>query len=280
MSTVDFDQSWPFDLDGYRANMSRWRRMGRLWIHNGVVQGAGSEFEWRGIDLAGQVCYVGPGVGTIEGFYGEAPGQLRVGTPGNDGMVKLRLDYGAQQVQVFFEAWHAWHDDPWAAHGVMETPLWEVWPDGRVADRRLFVSPDVVTGLETIPDWVPRGHIFHGATGGPTDIPVNSWHYALWFSLSGVTVGRNIRATVDCSAGATPAGAQNTWVHFRAVQGDLVTVVKEVRMWMANSQTPTHMWGEMVFPATDDLYIGTFVGSGSSVRFHNARLNFYDLGRN
>jgi hypothetical protein len=157
---TNMDAYWPFDepTEGVltrSVNMLRWRKMAHLWCHWGVV--SGHRFGSFGVVQRdpGRLL-LGGGAAWVNGFYGERYNWSDVATPGDDGMVKVRVDMGAQTMTVFFEAWHAWHSDPHAAHGVFEIPLYEVWPT-HYLDRRYFVSNEIVPGLPEIPAWVPKG---------------------------------------------------------------------------------------------------------------------------
>jgi hypothetical protein len=285
MSTVDFETFWPFEEEGRQANMSRWRRMGRLWLHNGVVQGVGDQFIGLNYEAANQRFLVGTGAAFIEGFYGATANWTWVSTPGNDGMVKCRLDPGTQQVQICYENWHGFHDDPWAAHGIVETPLWEIWPDGRFADRRLMVSPDVVEGLETIPGWVPMGRRYE-VDGPPGDAEVALGSNAVQMNLSwmpGFAVGRSYRVAGYASV-STGTGWSNSWAHLRAMDG--ATPFRDIRIARPIQPPPTQGWGEFVLHHVHaDMQLCVQVGVGVGVGFGNChftanscRIEVTDLG--
>jgi hypothetical protein len=288
MSQVDFETFWPFEEEGRQANMSRWRRMGRLWLHNGVVQGVGEQFLARAYEPANQRFLVGTGAAFIEGFYGATANWTWVSCPGMDGMVKCRLDQNAQQVMICYEGGHAYHDDPWAAHGVVETPLYDVWPatDPRGwADRRLMVSPDVVEGLETIPGWVPMGRRYEvDGPAGPAEVALGS--NAVQMNLSwmpGFAVGRSYRVAGYASVSAG-TGWSNSWAHLRAMDG--TTAVRDRAIARPIPSGPTQGWGEFVLDhVAADLQLCVQVWGGVGGGFGNlhftvnsCRIEVTDLG--
>lgn len=195
----NMDAFWPFDEpEGQLArsvNMLRWRKMAHLWCHWGVVSGFGDGFVLREYH-SGRVL-IGTGAAWVNGFYGERHNWAWVDTPGDEGMVKVRVDTGAQTMSLFFEAWHGWHSDPHAAHGVFEIPLYELWP-GRWADRRYLVSNEIVPGLPEIPAWVPKGstlpavidHQVDVGSGGQVLMAFTDW-------LPGYAPGRTYRVTAS-----------------------------------------------------------------------------------
>jgi hypothetical protein len=204
----NFDAFWPFDEpEGSLAtsvNMTRWRKMANLWCHWGVVSGFGDGFVLREYH-SGRVL-IGTGAAWVNGFYGQRENWAWVDTPGDDGMVKVRVDSGAQTMTLFFEAWHSWHQDPHAAHGVFEIPLYELWP-GRWADRRYLVSNEVVPGLPEIPAWVPKGTVRAEANVG-ADV-ANGTEVLFVFTdwMPGYAPGRTYRAVAQFMDAQLVAGA-------------------------------------------------------------------------
>ena len=290
MTTVPFDTYFPFPEPGRQATMPRWRAMGRLWLHDGVVQGVGEQFPVHagGWNPAEGRILIGTGAAWVNGFYGETANWTWVQTPGNDGMVKVRLDPGAQQVLICYEAWHGWHEDPWAAHGIVETPLWEVWPDGRWADRRHMVSPDVVEGLETIPDWVPWGSPPDQQWWGPAgavDVGVGGDALSVFLDwMLDFVPGRTYQVTGFARATQGP-GWSNAWAHLRALTPE-GALVKESRLVFPITGSPAQGsalgWGELVLPATANLRLAVqVVGGSGTVHFEpsSCYIEVADLGR-
>jgi hypothetical protein len=282
MSQVNFENFWPFEEPGRQANMARWRRMGRLWIHNGVVQGVGEQFLPRAWEPHNQRFLVGTGAVTIEGFYGATENWTWVSTPGNDGSINARLDPGTQRLELRYDQnWHSWHDDPWASHGIVETPIIEVWPDGRWADRRLMVSPDIVQGLERIPEWVPKGYLasWYGP-GAASEIAPGAYVHYVWLSSApGWVAGRHVR--VSAWASASRASGENAWVHFRALAPDQATVIKESRLIFPWAAAPVHGYAEFVLPSSQECLLAIQVVLGwGTLRFEasSCYIEVADLG--
>lgn len=163
MST--FETYWPMD-DGPGANtgMLRWRKMARLWAHDGVVRGVGAELRPQYYDPASETWVVGTGAVWVNGFYGEATANKEIRVPGNRGLIVARLRAGA--VTLFFKP----NDpNPWQdPDGEWEVPLHWLEGDGQWFDRRPFVQPG--KGIADLPPRVPRRGFF--ATGPETEVLV------------------------------------------------------------------------------------------------------------
>jgi hypothetical protein len=197
---TNMDAFWPFDepTEGSLAtsvNMTRWRKMANLWCHWGVVSGFGDGFVLR--EYHSGAVLIGTGAAWVNGFYGQRENWAWVETPGDDGMVKVRVDTGAQTMSLFFEAWQGWHSDPHAAHGVFEIPLYELHP-GRWVDRRYLVSNEIVPGLPEIPAWVPKGTSRAEALSAAADVGHGGtvmFSFTDW--VPGYAPGRTYRVTAS-----------------------------------------------------------------------------------
>jgi hypothetical protein len=280
VTQVDFDNYWPFEAPPRQADMGRWRKMGRLWLHNGVFQNpagvnysppGNGEFAFHTYEPANSRLLVDSGIAFVEGFYGGTGNWTWVSTPGNDGMVKVRLDLtGAQQLQICYENWHGFHDDPFASHGIVETPLFEIWPDGRWADRRLFVSPDVVTGLETIPPWIPQGYRW-GSFGPASMVDVGPGGIAAEVNMVWAPANRLMRISGHARA-SQGDGWVNAWVHLRLLDNGIPVrdnpIIRPLQWYGAN--TPTLGWSEFVVPNAGGANFSVavqVVGGLGTVRF-------------
>lgn len=289
MSTADFEEYFPFEAPARQANMSRWRRMGRLWLHNGVVQGVGEQFLPLSWEPHNQRFLLGTGAAVVEGFYGATTSwHTWVQTPGNDGMVKARLDPGAQQVQLCYEQWHGFHDDPWAAHGIVETPLVEVWPDGRWADRRIMVSPDVVEGMETIPAWVPKGHRWAGSGPAATaEVASGGICHQMAFSwMPEFAPGRHYRVA-GYGIATQGNGWSDVWLHLRAFTYPQMALFREARivrpLGFGANAPGVQGWSEFLLPSVpQDMLIAVQAVSGFGnvfVEAHSCYIEVQDLGQ-
>jgi hypothetical protein len=270
VTQVDFDSYWPFEAPARQADMGRWRKMGRLWLHDGVVQGVGEQFLPRAFEPATQRFLVGTGAAFVQGFYGATANWTWVSCPGMDGMIKVRLDLsGAQQLQICYENWHGYHSDPWAGHGIVEIPLIEVWP-GTWADRRVMVSPDVVEGLETIPPWVPQGYRW-GNWGPTAPADVGPGGMAHEVNMGWLAANRLVRISGHARA-SQGDGWNNAWVHLRLLDNGTPVrdnpIVRPLQWYGANN--PTLGWSEFVVPNAGGANFSValqVVGGLGTVRF-------------
>lgn len=203
-----FNTYWPMD-DGPGANSGvvRWRKMARLWAHDGVVRGVGGELGLVNWDQGTQEATVQLGAVWVDGFYAENPHDVRLRVPSNVGLVVARLDPGAQRVSL------AWKEGP--SHGptpdpdgLWEVPLWYLWGDW-ADDRRPFVQPG--KGLAELPPHVPRrGHFVTGPVtqvdvGGGTSPTEGHIMSVLMDSVPGWQPGRAYR--VSAGIGGVYSGA-------------------------------------------------------------------------
>lgn len=295
---VPLDTFWPFDEPEGQftksvTSMLRWRKMARLWCHWGVVAGHRHGVFGPITREAGHFL-IGGGAAVVNGFYGERYNWSDVATPGDDGMVKIRVDSGQQTMGTFFEAWHSWHQDPHASHGVFEVPLYEVWPDGRWVDRRYFVSNEVVEGLPEIPAWVPKGtwsQTFQQETidvghGGQVMQAFTDW-------VPGYTPGRLYRVTASIMDCQMVAGtACNVRVDLRAVRFADQVEVRRRQMLDMFSQVSQLRSGQASFVIWSDNAHITINAHGFDSQFPTvpsngftwrtpawcARIEIYDAG--
>jgi hypothetical protein len=203
LSSVEFDTYFPFDAGpGANTGRARWRQMGRLWLASGVVKGVTTEMNPNFWDAAAQVFHIAPGAVWVDGFYGEATVGKAVPTPGNDGLVVARLRPDTNDIILEWRPGARIGDELQDPIGWWDVPLFEIWPDGRWADRRRFVSPEPFVGLAEVPPWVPRGHLWTWPAPD-TLVDAGDGHGILGTYLSwtpGWVAGRHIRV----SARATP----------------------------------------------------------------------------
>ncbi len=226
-----FNTYWPMD-DGPGANSGvvRWRKMARLWAHDGVVRGVGGELGLVNWDQGTQEATVQLGAVWVDGFYAENPHDVRLRVPSNVGLVVARLDPGAQRVSL------AWKEGP--SHGptpdpdgLWEVPLWYLWGDW-ADDRRPFVQPG--KGLAELPPHVPRRAVY--ATGPDTAVDVGIGGAIIgtftdW--VPGWVPGRAYRVTAGIGGVNTPGpgAAPEVVCEVDAYQWDAGPVLRTQRLF-------------------------------------------------
>jgi hypothetical protein len=290
MTSIELDTYFPFDAGpGADTGMRRWRKMAPLWLASGVVRGVSQEMNPNYWDVAAQVFHVGLGAVWVDGFYGEATVGKVVATPGNDGFVVAVLDPFLQQVRLeFAPGLHGDLDVHNSPDSYWHIPLFEIWPDGRWADRRRYVSPEPQVGLAEIPPWVPRGHLYT-ARGPEVQLDAVDGQQVIAWYLSwtpGWVAGRHIRASARCQVQAfffTGDPAFTPW-HVDLVVTMYPSGVEWARQRLIDFNTlrTTGGWTSLILPGAGDcsLAVHSYTPVPRTMRFvpNSCSIEVADVG--
>lgn len=282
-----FESYWPMDEGpGANSGVLRWRKMARLWAHDGVVRGFGLELWPQYYDPASAIWVVGTGAVWVNGFYGEITANKQLSVPGNRGLVVARMDPRWSTVALAFADGRDWPvQDP---DGVWEVPLHWLPGDGTWADRRPFVQPG--KGLAELPPHVPRrGHF---VTGPPTaiDVAINGAIFDTWMELvPGWQAGRAYRVSAGIGGVNTPGpgAAPETLCELAVYSFDLGQVVRAQRLFgpltLVNDAVAAGWTSFTLVNAVNCHVTVTYRGGGGSppplrVPAHACWLEVQDLG--